>query len=134
MLHAVSTAMKANDPYVLASMDGLDTVPASLRDTREEPTLLFFVLFGLIYEALALSSADSTPSPTLRSNASIALEALESLVKPEYSGKALLDEPIFEEFRGMCIRIAMTEGATVCIKLVRVVRAFAESQKKNLLG
>ncbi|THH07979.1 hypothetical protein EW145_g3009 [Phellinidium pouzarii] len=139
ILHAVSTAMKANDVYVLAAMDGLgnadrEKTPSLIQNltTREEPTALFFAIFGLIYEALASSSADGTPSTKLQQNAIIALEALKSLVRPEYSGKALLEPTIFDEFTGLSYRMAMTESAAVQIHLVEAVAAFAISQKENM--
>ena len=141
-MHAVATAMKGNDPYVLAAMDGHEKfdstqeqtslITHSTSATRDEPTALFFALFGLVYEALAASSADATPSTALRENAVIALETTKSLVKPEYSGKALLDPTIFSEFTGLCYRMAMTESAAVQIHLVEAVAAFATSQKENM--
>ncbi|KAH8115151.1 clathrin-coated vesicle protein [Phellopilus nigrolimitatus] len=138
ILHAVATAMRLGDPYVLAAMDGLEKVenerPPLIRNTsiREEPTALFFAIFGLVYEALASSSADATPSEALRRNAMIALEALKSLVKPEYSGKALLDPTIFDEFNSLCYRMAMTESTAVQIRLVEAIAVLATSQKENM--
>lgn len=139
-MHAVAAAMKANDPYILAAMDGLEKVDNSepslighaTSTTREEPTALFFALFGLVYEALAASSADATPSKDLREHAIIALEATKSLVRPEYSGKALLEPTIFDEFTGLCYRMAVTESATVQVHLVEAVAVFATSQKDNM--
>ncbi|EJD04810.1 clathrin-coated vesicle protein [Fomitiporia mediterranea MF3/22] len=146
ILHAVATAMKVGDPYILAAMDGLESTDLNNKDnpptliqsnsssSREEPTALFFAIFGLIYEALATSSADATPSPTVRQNAIIALEALKSLVKPEYSGKALLESTIFDEFTSLCYRMAMTESAAVQTHLVEAVAVFATSQKESMLA
>lgn len=140
-MHAVATSMKLGDPHILAAMDGLessdkDKAPSSFltqdSSSREEPTALFFAIFGLIYEALAASSADATPSPELRRNAIIALEALKSLVRPEYSGKALLEPTIFDEFTSLCYRMGLTESAGVQSHIVEVVAAFATSQKDNM--
>ena len=110
--------MKTNAAHILLAMDGLESsdgnsAVASSSSGREEPTALVFALFGLTYEALAVSSADATPSAKMRHNALIALEALKSLVKPQYSGRALLDPPIFNEFTSLCYRMAMTESAAV---------------------
>lgn len=136
-MSAVSTSMKLRDPYVLAAMDGLDSPPSeslSSSKPRAEPTALFFAIFGLICEALALSSADSTPSAEIRRNVIIALETLKSLVKPEYSGNALLESSIFDEFSSLCYRMAMTESASVQSHLVEVIASFAVSQKVNTIG
>ena len=111
--------------------DGNATVSSAERD---EPAALFFALFGLIFEALAASSADATPSAKLRRNALIALDALKSLVKPIYSGKALLDPPILSEFLSLSYRMAMTESAATQVHLVEVISAFATSQATNIRG
>ncbi|KAI5117719.1 hypothetical protein M0805_001805 [Coniferiporia weirii] len=139
ILHAIATAMKLGDTCVLAAMDGLESVdgegsPSSVQGmaNREEPSALFFAIFGLVYEALASSSADATSSPKLRQNAIIALEALKGLVRPEYSGKALLEPTIFSEFTGLCYRMSMTESAAVQVHLVEAIAIFATSQKQNL--
>lgn len=140
-MQAVATAMKLGDPHILAAMDGLESTemnkqPSLIQNSapREEPTALFFAIFGLVYEALAASSADATPSPELRQNAIISLEALKSLVRPEYSGKALLEPTIFDEFTSLCYRMAMTESASVQTHLVEAVAIFATSQKENMGG
>ena len=137
IMHAVATAMALDDPFILAAMDGYDTAemkPETLKLNcdREEPTAMFFALFGLIYEALVSSSADANPSTKTQQNAIIALEALKSLVKPEYSGKSLLDNTILDEFTSLCYRMALTESAVVQIHLLETVAAFANSQADRL--
>ena len=136
ILHAVATSMAMNDPYILAAMDGLDTTESKTtqktnRD-RDEPTAMFFALFGLIYEALVTSSADANPSTKIQQNSVIALEALKSLVKPEYSGKVLLEPTILDEFTGLCYRMALTESALVQVHLVEAVASFANGQADRL--
>ncbi|TDL16333.1 clathrin-coated vesicle protein [Rickenella mellea] len=137
IMQAVATAMKANDPNILAAMDGQETVDTSTQSDkaslRQEPTAMFFALFGLVFEALASSSADSTSTIALRQNAVTALETLKSLVKPEYSGAALLDPVIFDEFTSLCYRMAMTESAAVQVHLAEAVASFSSSQKERLL-
>ena len=129
--------MKLGDPFVLSAMDGQEdgngqAPRASDLAKREEPTALFYAIFGLAYEALAASSADSNPSVKLRQNATIALEALKSLLLPEYSGNALLDPTIFDEFMSLCYRMAMTESAVVQVHLVEAIAIFATNQKFRL--
>ena len=126
--------MQANDPHILAAMDGKDpTSPSkSPSPTRSEPTSFFFVVFGLVYDALATSSTDSTSTGASRDKAITALEALKSLVRPEYSGKAILEPVIFEEFSALCYRMAMTESAAVQVHLVEALATFTSSQSSNL--
>ncbi|KAF8523823.1 ARM repeat-containing protein [Gautieria morchelliformis] len=134
ILKAVATAMQSNDPYILAAMDGKASTSASNAplSLRNEPTAFFFVVFGLVYDALATSSADSTSTGASRETAVTALKALKSLVRPEYSGNAILDSVIFGEFSGLCYRMAMTETAAVQIHLVEAIAALANSQSSSL--
>jgi hypothetical protein len=124
--------MDQGDPYILAAMDGQETVNTSnlvSTEKRQEPTAFFHVIFGLVYEALVTSSTDSTSSSTRQNLVVSALQALKSLVKPEYSGNAFKDPTIFEEFISLCYRMAMTEPASIQVHLVEMISSFASSQE-----
>lgn len=128
--------MQAGDPAILAAMNGRESSadietngPATVSD---EPTMFFFVIFGLVYEALATSSAESNLTTSSREPMVIAaLQTLKCLVRPEYSGKALLEPTTFDEFISLCYRMAMTEAAPVQIHLVEMVAALAASQDQR---
>jgi HEAT repeat-containing protein 5 len=128
--------MECGDLHIHASMDGQElhavaNPPDS--DKHDEPTAFFFVIFGLVYEALAASSAESTSAVSARQALVIAaLQTLKSLVRPEYSGKAIIEPMIFEEFISLCYRIAMTESARVQVYLLEMLSVFAASQSQNL--
>src|ERR1700678_2232679 len=102
--------MKANDPHILAAMDGKEVDkhnPQLIPMTdRKEPTAFFFVILGLVYEALATASPDA--SSESRSGVVSALQALKCLVRPEYSGQAIMEPTIFEEFISLSYRMGMT--------------------------
>lgn len=124
--------MECGDLHIHAAMDGQEfhsrAKPSNL-GKHEEPTTFFFVIFGLVYEALATSSAESTSAASARQALVIsALQALKSLVRPEYSGRAIREPTIFEEFISLCYRIAMTESAKVQVHLVEMLSIFAASQ------
>jgi hypothetical protein len=131
--------MQSNDPYILAAMDGQEHVPSPAPTSavppkrRSEATAFFFILFGLVYDALATASTDATAGAASRETAIIALEALKSLVRPEYSGKAMLEPTIFEEFCSLCYRMAVTESAVVQIHLVEAIAELAKSQPAETL-
>ena len=131
--------MQADDPHILAAMDGSERTPISdsviKPPGRNEPRAFFFVIFGLVYEALATSSADSTLTTSARQPAVIAaLGALKCLVRPEYSGKAMLESTTFDEFVNLCYRMAMTEPAGIQVHLVETVAALAASQDTSTLA
>lgn len=131
--------MQAGDPHILAAMDGKevseadkDLIPTT---DRKEPTAFFFIIFGLVYEALVTSSADSSSGTVTRQTAVVsALQALKCLVRPEYSGSAIMDPTIFEEFISLCYRMGMTESAAIQIHLVEMLGIFAASQSSATQG
>ncbi|KAH0586658.1 hypothetical protein H2248_007874 [Termitomyces sp. 'cryptogamus'] len=133
ILQAVATSMDNRDPYVLAAMDGQEFTSESQTaksEKRDEPTAFFYIIFGLVYEALVTSSADSTSTlPARQSLVLSSLQALKCLVRPEYSGNAFKEPTIFDEFVSLCYRIAMTEPAKVQVHLLEVLSSFASSQK-----
>lgn len=124
--------MQSNDPHILAAMDGRELtsgVVESTKKAREEPTAFFFIIFGLVYEALSASSADSTSGTVSRQSATItALQTLKCLLKPEYAGKTIMEPTIFDEFISVSYRMAMTEGANIQIHLVEMLSVFATTQ------
>ncbi|KIM48466.1 hypothetical protein M413DRAFT_63181, partial [Hebeloma cylindrosporum] len=136
ILQAVATAMQANDPHILAAMDGKEySEPGRdliLANDRKEPTAFFFVIFGLVYEALATSSADSSTTTAARqSGVTSALQALKCLVRPQYSGTAIMEPTIFEEFISLCYRMGMTESAGIQVHLVEMLAVFAASHSSS---
>ena len=124
--------MQAQDPHILAAMDGkeassLDKDPI-LSANRKEPTAFFQVIFGLVYEALTTSSADATSSSNRQYAVISALQALKCLVRPEYSGNALTEPTIFDEFMSLCYRMGMTEAPAIQVHLVEMLAVFASAQ------
>lgn len=94
--------------------------------TRPEPCAFFFVIFGLIYDALS-----NTASPTSTSRQHVitaALQSLKFIIKPEFSGNAFQDPAIFDEFMSLCYRMVMTEPAYVQIHLIEITALLATSQ------
>ncbi len=124
--------MQSGDAAVLAAMDGQEHQPQNGQaqiKKREDPTAFFYILFGLVYEALSTSSPDSGSANSGRQTLVIAcLDTLKALVKPEYAGKAILEPNIFDEFISLLYRMAMTEPAAVQVYLVEVLGVLAASQ------
>ncbi|OBZ74420.1 HEAT repeat-containing protein 5B [Grifola frondosa] len=134
ILQAIATAMQNEDPHILAAMDGHEsTVPqqAGKQDLheRDEPTAFFYVIFGLVYEALVTSTPDSDV-PSQRTSV-IALQALRSLVQRKYCGKVFGDAIIFEELVNLFYRMALTEPFGVQVQLVETIASLADSLKRS---
>ncbi|KAI0717727.1 ARM repeat-containing protein [Cerioporus squamosus] len=130
ILNAVAIAMQNEDPSILAAMDGQETPPVhppskAQTDNREEPTTFFFVVFGLVYEALATSTPDAGPDEQRTSI--VSLQALKCLVRRKYCGNVFNDPPLFEELLNLFYRMALTEPSGVQIHLVEVIASLADS-------
>ncbi|KAI0303661.1 armadillo-type protein [Multifurca ochricompacta] len=130
MLNAVATEMEVRDPFILGAMEGMDDVTTISvdRSARSEPTAMFFVVFSLVYEALLTSSPYGSSIAETGGTHFIALRAMKSLVRREYSGRALLEPTIFDELLNLWYRMALTEPPSVQIQLAEVVRIFAIEQ------
>lgn len=126
--------MQANDPYILAAMDGEDSLEATNLNSksRGEPTAFFYIVFGLVYDALTNASTDAASGLTSREGSIAALQTLKHLVRPEYSGRAILEPIIFKEFSSLCYRMAVTESAVVQLHLIDVITALASSQRNDI--
>ncbi|KAG1754151.1 armadillo-type protein [Suillus lakei] len=125
ILQAVANAMNRSDQYISAAILGKEVGPSfnGVDSAAEGPAPLFFPLFGLIYEALATSSPDTSS----RVDTVVAcLGALKCLLDPRYSGKALLEPTIFKEFMSLSHRMAMTESAEVLIHLITLLTSLAK--------
>jgi hypothetical protein len=135
MLAAVGCEMKAGDPHLLQAMDGLDpataTTPAS-KTIRKDPTECFFVILGLVYEALSNASADSAATPETKATALTAIQVLAYLVRPEYAGRAILEPPIFDELVALWYRMSMTEPWSIQTYLVGAIASLAKSQHASI--
>ena len=128
-------AMGAEEPSMQSAMDGRETASDikgnGKAPQRQEPVVFFFVVFGLVYEALAAPPSESTSAASRQPIIIAALQALNSLVKPEYAGKALSEPTTFDEMISLFYRIAMTESAAIQVHLIRVVTALAASQDQQ---
>ncbi|KAF8630901.1 hypothetical protein AX17_005259 [Amanita inopinata Kibby_2008] len=134
ILSAVAYAMQAKDPYILAAMDGQElkqngAESAETKRRRDEPTALFHIIFGLVFEALSTSPSESTYSASSHQSVlNSALRTLMSLVRPEYAGKAIMEPTVFDELISQCYRLAMTESANVHANLLEMLASLAISQ------
>ena len=125
--------MQANDPHILAAMNGTEVTQtkANTSANRKEPAAFFYVIFGLVYEALATSSAEATSSAARQASVVAALEALKCLIRPEYSGNAMMEPTTFDEFISLCYRMGMTEAPAVQVHLVEMLAVFASVQSSS---
>lgn len=107
--------------YHQAREQGSDVTVSTI---RPEPLPNFFVVYGLAFETISRSFGN--PSAKLESIA--AAKALQTLVKPIYSGAALFSSSIFDELCTLCYRIAIGEGAALRTEMMQIMSGFACSR------
>lgn len=119
--------MQVNDPFILASLDGQESpiTGSTTQSIRDEPCAFFYVIFGLIFEALTTSIPDTDIAS--RHIPIIALQTLKSLVQPKYCGKVFTEPTIFDELVNLFYRMALTEPASVQIHLVETVASLSSN-------
>jgi hypothetical protein len=132
ILHAVASLLISKDPNMTKAMDGIEAVngsnaPSTDRASTSEPTLFFFVIFGLAFEALATGQSGTS------GKFEVALQAIEGLVTPDIAGSALLQEGIFDELCNLCYRLTITEAPAVQIRVIRIVSRLATGYRARLL-
>ena len=87
---------------------------------RDEPAAFFFVLFGIVIEALTTrpgSDATNTEAQTLD-----VLSALKRILRPSVSGNAVFQDAVFAETTELFDRLALTEGLDVQLVIVDIAR------------
>ncbi|KAL1960034.1 hypothetical protein VTO42DRAFT_206 [Malbranchea cinnamomea] len=83
---------------------------------REEPVAFFFVLFGLVFEAL-VSQSNAPQSQTLE-----VLQALRKILHPSVAGNAVYQDAVFSETIDTLDRLVMTKGHGIQTVIVEIAR------------
>lgn len=91
---------------------------------RSEPTANFYIVYGLGFESLVKSVGDSSFS----SMAQVCLKALQSLVRPQFSGN-VFEGALYDELCTVCYRIGMGEGSGVKLEMCEVMKVFVTSRQ-----
>ena len=85
---------------------------------RDEPAAFFFVLFGIVIEALTTrSEGPDSERQTLE-----ILSALKRILRPSVSGNAIFQDTVFSETIELFDRLALTEGLDVQVVIVDIAR------------
>lgn len=108
-----------DDKTAAPKMNGANTEKDDI-NYRDEPAAFFFVLFGIVIEALTTrSNSDGTNGevPSLG-----ILSALKRILQPSVSGNAIYQDAVFSETMELFDRLALTEGIDVQLVIVDIAR------------
>lgn len=87
---------------------------------EDEPVAFFFVLFGISFEALVVTSGNEsivTQDRTLE-----ILSAIQKILRPTVAGLAIYKHAIFSETMDLLDRLVLTEGLEVQTVTVEIAR------------
>lgn len=87
---------------------------------RDEPVAFFFVLFGIVIEALVTRPGNDSPSAEVQTIG--ILSALKKILRPSVSGNAIFQDAVFSEAIELFDRLALTEGLDVQMIIVDIAR------------
>lgn len=126
MVDAIASLIDQDSDFVFDALDGkpdehkVDGTGALRSDInyRDEPAAFFFVLFGIVIEALTTRSEGlDGENQTLE-----ILSALKRILRPSVSGNAIFQDTIFSETVELFDRLALTEGLEVQVVIVDIAR------------
>jgi len=106
---------KSND----AQINGVKLIESNI-NYRDEPVAFFFVLFGIVIEALVTRPGNDSPSVEVQTQG--VLSALKKILRPSVSGNAIFQDAIFSETIELFDRLALTEGLDVQMIIVDIAR------------
>lgn len=128
LVGAIASLIEQDCDFVFDALDGKPTDTPNIHEQssendinyRDEPVAFFFVLFGIIFEALTARSGSDTLA-TKEQTLEI-LQALKKIFHPNVSGHVIYKEAIFSETIDLLVRLVLTEGLDVQRIIVQIGR------------
>lgn len=126
MVDAIASLIDQDSDFVFDALDGkpdedeANGTKAVRSDInyRDEPAAFFFVLFGIVIEALTSRSEGlDSEKQTLE-----ILSALKRILRPSVSGNAIFQDTVFSETVELFDRLALTESLDVQVLIVDIAR------------
>ncbi|CAO3627524.1 unnamed protein product [Cunninghamella blakesleeana] len=120
IMEAVATLIESKSPSM---MDALSkNVTNSELDNNDEPSDLFYILFGLAVESLSRVSSTNNGRVDASSMMMISLNALKTFIQPPLTGSTLLPKAIFLELLNVFDRLIQTEGYQVQLIIIDIIQ------------
>lgn len=130
LVDAIASLIDQDSEFVFDALDGkigytapkLDDFGAERHhiNYRDEPTAFFFMLFGIVIEALTSRPGNDTPSSEVQTLE--ILSALKRILRPSVSGNAVFQDAVFTETTELFDRLALTESPDVQLVIVEIAR------------
>ena len=127
-MDAIASLIDQDSDFVFDALDGKEAenqvngtnAEGTNINYREEPVAFFFVLFGIVVEALVIQPSSDTPEE--REETLEVLQALKKILRPSISGNAIYQDAVFSETMELLDRLALTEGLAIQSVIVQITR------------
>ena len=128
LVEAIASLIDQDSDFVFDALDGrtggprTDGAKSESHDInyRDEPAAFFFVLFGIVIEALTSSPGTDTMHGEAQTLG--ILSALKRILRPSVAGNAIFQDTVFSETTELFDRLALTEGLDVQLVIVDIAR------------
>lgn len=130
LVDAIASLIDQDSDFVFDALDGKTGSDAPKLENfgaerhhinyRDEPTAFFFMLFGIVIEALTTRTGNDTPSSEAQTLE--ILSALKRILRPSVSGNAVYQDAVFAETTELFDRLALTESPDVQLVIVEIAR------------
>ncbi|KAI9839364.1 MAG: hypothetical protein M1837_002131 [Sclerophora amabilis] len=127
LVFAIASLIEQDTSFVFDALDGKsETVttngPSKGNDInyRDEPVAFFFVLFGIVFEALVEKPGND--SLATKEQILEVLLALKKILHPSVSGHAIYQDVIFSETMDLLDRLVLTEGLEIQAVIIDIAR------------
>ena len=133
IMAALALVLSSGDEFAFGAMDGQNFTSPSMKSTlpqsRQDPTVNFYVIYGLAFETLVRVLGDGSRTAF----AIVSLRLIGSLAHPRLCG-SVLTGAFFDELCTVCYRIALSEPAIVKAEMTRVMRELATTRNPSADG
>lgn len=129
LVDAIASLIEQDSGFVFTALDGKteeasDTNGVATKGNninyRDEPVAFFFVLFGIVFEALVTRSSNNSSAENQETLEM--LSALRKILRPSVSGTAVYQDAVFSETMELLDRLVLTERPNVQAMIVEIAR------------
>ena len=128
LVDAITTLIEEDSEFIFQALDGQKKIeeksPSARKPSeinyRDEPVAFFFLLFGIVFEALTQRPKDN--SAAHKESVLELLQALQRILRPAVSGRSIYQEAIFSETLDVLGRLVLTSPSGTKITIAKIAK------------
>ena len=127
-MDAITSLIEEDSEFMFQALEGRKKVEAKSRESRkpseinyrDEPVAFFFLLFGIVFEALTQRPKDSNTAD--KELVFELLQALQRVLRPAVCGRSIYQEAIFSETLDVLGRLVLTSPPNTKITVIKIAK------------